>query len=46
MAGSLSRRYRGTARMIENLIRDESVSEVVRENFAGYHQYLAARLAG
>jgi AcrR family transcriptional regulator len=34
--------YRGTAPMIENLIRDEPVSEVVRENFAGYHQYLAA----
>jgi AcrR family transcriptional regulator len=34
--------YRGTARMMENLIRDEPVSEVVRENFAGYHQYLAA----
>ena len=28
--------------MIENLIRDEPLSEVVRENFAGYHQYLAA----
>ena len=34
--------YRRTASMIENLIRDEPVSEVVRENFAGYHQYLAA----
>ena len=28
--------------MIENLIRDEPVSEVVRENFAGYRRYLAA----
>jgi AcrR family transcriptional regulator len=34
--------YRRTARMMENLIRDEPVSEVVRENFAGYRQYLAA----
>ena len=34
--------YRRTARMMENLIRDEPVSEVVRENFAGYHEYLAA----
>ena len=28
--------YRRTERMMENLIRDEPVSEVVRENFAGY----------
>ena len=34
--------YRRTAGMMENLIRDEPVSEVVRQNFAGYHQYLAA----
>ena len=40
--GALYPYYRGTARMIENLIRDEPVSDVVRENFAGYHQYLAA----
>ena len=40
--GALYPYYRGTARMIENLIRDELVSDVVRENFAGYHQYLAA----
>ena len=40
--GALYPYYRGTARMIENLIRDEPVSEVVRENFAGYHEYLAA----
>jgi AcrR family transcriptional regulator len=40
--GALYPYYRGTARMMENLIRDEPVSEVVRENFAGYHQYLAA----
>jgi AcrR family transcriptional regulator len=40
--GALYPYYRGTARMIENLIRDEPLSEVVRENFAGYHQYLAA----
>ena len=34
--------YRRTAGMMENLIRDEPVSEVVRENFTGYRQYLAA----
>ena len=34
--------YRRTAGMMENLIRDEPVSEVVRQNFAGYRQYLAA----
>ena len=34
--------YRRTARVMENLIRDEPVSEVVRQNFAGYRQYLAA----
>jgi AcrR family transcriptional regulator len=34
--------YRRTAAMMENLIRDEAVSEVVRENFSGYRQYLAA----
>jgi AcrR family transcriptional regulator len=34
--------YRRTAAMMENLIRDEPVSEIVRENFAGYRQYLAA----
>ena len=34
--------YRRTAAMMENLIRDEPVSEVVRQNFAGYRQYLAA----
>jgi AcrR family transcriptional regulator len=40
--GALYPYYRGTARMMENLIRDEPVSDVLRENFAGYHQYLAA----
>jgi AcrR family transcriptional regulator len=40
--GALYPYYRSTAGMMENLIRDEPVSEVVRENFAGYHQYLAA----
>jgi AcrR family transcriptional regulator len=40
--GALYPYYRRTAPMIENLIRDEPVSDVVRENFAGYHQYLAA----
>jgi AcrR family transcriptional regulator len=40
--GALYPYYRGTARMMENLIRDEPLSEVVRENFARYHQYLAA----
>ncbi len=34
--------YRRTAGMMENLIRDEPVSEIVRQNFAGYRQYLAA----
>jgi AcrR family transcriptional regulator len=40
--GALYPYYRSTARMLENLLRDEAVSEVVRENFAGYRQYLAA----
>jgi AcrR family transcriptional regulator len=34
--------YRRTAPMIENLIRDEAVSELVRHHFAGYRAYLAA----
>lgn len=34
--------YRRTAAMMDNLIRDEAVSDIVRENFAGYRQYLAA----
>jgi AcrR family transcriptional regulator len=34
--------YRQTARMLENLLRDEPVSPIVQENFASYHQYLAA----
>ena len=34
--------YRSTAGMMENLLRDEPVSALVRENFAGYRQYLAA----
>jgi AcrR family transcriptional regulator len=34
--------YRSTAPMIENLIRDEPVSEHVRRHFAGYRSYLAA----
>jgi AcrR family transcriptional regulator len=34
--------YRRTAGMMENLLRDESTSPLVRENFAGYRQYLAA----
>ena len=34
--------YRRTAGMMENLIRDEPLSELVRQNFAGYRQYLAA----
>jgi AcrR family transcriptional regulator len=40
--GALYPYYRSTAGMMENLIRDEPVSEIVRENLAGYHQYLAA----
>ena len=34
--------YRRTAGMMENLLRDEAVSELVRENFTGYRRYLAA----
>jgi AcrR family transcriptional regulator len=34
--------YRRTAAMMENLLRDEAVSELVRESFAGYRRYLAA----
>lgn len=34
--------YRSTAPMLENLIRDEPVSELVRHHFAGYRAYLAA----
>jgi AcrR family transcriptional regulator len=34
--------YRRTAGMMENLLRDEPASELVRESFAGYRQYLAA----
>ena len=34
--------YRRTARMMENLIRDEPVSELVREHFAAYHGYIEA----
>jgi AcrR family transcriptional regulator len=33
--------YRRTAGMMENLLRDEAVSELVRENFTGYRRYLA-----
>jgi len=40
--GALYPYYRRTAGMMANLIRDEPVSDVVRENFAGYHEYLAA----
>jgi AcrR family transcriptional regulator len=34
--------YRRTANMLENLIRDEPVSELARQHFAGYHRYLSA----
>jgi len=34
--------YRRTARMMENLIRDEPVSELVRRHFAAYHGYVEA----
>jgi AcrR family transcriptional regulator len=37
--------YRRTARMMENLLRDEATSEVVRQSFAGYRRYLAAARA-
>jgi len=34
--------YRRTADMMENLIRDEPVSELVRQHFGAYHGYLVA----
>jgi AcrR family transcriptional regulator len=34
--------YRRTADMLEKVIRDEPVSELVRQHLAGYHRYLAA----
>ena len=34
--------YRRTAGMMENLIRDEPVSELVQKHFAGYHGYIEA----
>jgi AcrR family transcriptional regulator len=34
--------YRRTANMLENLMRDEPVSELVRQHFTGYYRYLAA----
>jgi AcrR family transcriptional regulator len=34
--------YRRNAGMMENLVRDEATSALVRENFAGYRRYLAA----
>jgi AcrR family transcriptional regulator len=34
--------YRRTSTMMENLIRDEPVSELVRQHFAAYHGYLDA----
>ena len=34
--------YRGTAGMMENLIRDEPVSELVAQHFARYHAYIDA----
>jgi hypothetical protein len=40
--GALYRYYRGTAPMLENLIRDEPVSELVAQHFARYHAYIAA----
>ncbi len=40
--GALYSYYRGTAPMLENLIRDEPVSELVAQHFARYHEYIAA----
>jgi AcrR family transcriptional regulator len=40
--GALYAYYRGTAAMMENLIRDEPVSELVRQHFTAYHGYLDA----
>jgi AcrR family transcriptional regulator len=34
--------YRGTGVMLDNLLRDEHLNDVVRERFAGFHQFLAA----
>jgi AcrR family transcriptional regulator len=34
--------YRRTAGMMENLIRDEPVSELVQQHFAAYHGYIDA----
>ena len=40
--GALYPYYRGTAGMMENLIRDEPVSELVAQHFARYHAYIDA----
>ena len=40
--GGLYAYYRRTARMMENLIRDEPVSELVQHHFAAYHGYIDA----
>jgi AcrR family transcriptional regulator len=40
--GALYAYYRRTARMMENLIRDEPVSELVQHHFAAYHGYIGA----
>jgi AcrR family transcriptional regulator len=40
--GALYPYYRRNAGMMENLVRDEATSDLVRENFAGYRGYLAA----
>jgi AcrR family transcriptional regulator len=40
--GALYAYYRRTSAMMENLIRDEPVSALVRRHFAAYHGYLAA----
>ncbi len=37
--------YRRTARMMENLLRDEATSEPVRQNFSRYRDYIAAARA-
>ncbi|HEY7619524.1 MAG TPA: helix-turn-helix domain-containing protein [Solirubrobacteraceae bacterium] len=37
--------YRRTARMLENLLRDEETSEPVQQHFGRYHGYIAAARA-
>jgi AcrR family transcriptional regulator len=40
--GELYAQYRRTERMLENLFRDEPAVPAMRENFAEFHEYVAA----